>query len=117
MAEHILVIGATGPTGRHVVDGLTKRDVSVRAMTRDAGGIATETNHSGGIQGGISNAMPIELAMAFKPTATVFKEQRTVNAAGEATTIKPRGRHDPCVLPRAEQETAVDTAFTVSATH
>lgn len=66
-----------------------------------AGGIATETNHSGGIQGGISNGMPIELAMAFKPTATVFKEQRTVNAAGEATTIKPRGRHDPCVLPRA----------------
>jgi chorismate synthase len=66
-----------------------------------SGGIATETNRSGGIQGGISNGMPITLSVAFKAVATVFQEQRTVNAAGEATTIKPRGRHDPCVLPRA----------------
>jgi chorismate synthase len=65
------------------------------------GGVRTRTNRSGGIQGGISNGMPIELAVAFKPVATIFKEQDTVNRAGEATTIKPRGRHDPCVVPRA----------------
>lgn len=64
-------------------------------------GIATETNRSGGIQGGISNGMPIELAVAFKPVATVFREQQTVTRAGAPTTVRPRGRHDPCVLPRA----------------
>jgi chorismate synthase len=65
------------------------------------GEIRTATNRSGGIQGGISNGMPITLSVAFKPVATLFREQATVNVAGEATTIKPRGRHDPCVLPRA----------------
>ena len=64
-------------------------------------GPRTRTNHSGGIQGGISNGMPIRLAVAFKPVATIFAEQDTVNTAGEAAVIKPRGRHDPCVLPRA----------------
>ena len=64
-------------------------------------GIGTATNRSGGIQGGISNGMPIELAVAFKPVATIFQEQDTVNDRGEATTVRPRGRHDPCVLPRA----------------
>jgi chorismate synthase len=65
------------------------------------GGPTTRSNHSGGIQGGISNGMPIELSVAFKPVATVFREQDTVDSNGNATTIKPRGRHDPCVLPRA----------------
>lgn len=65
------------------------------------GGVATRTNHSGGVQGGISNGMPIELAVAFKPVATVFHEQDTVDVDGNAVTVKPRGRHDPCVLPRA----------------
>jgi chorismate synthase len=64
-------------------------------------GIATRTNRSGGIQGGISNGMPIELAVAFKPVATVFHPQETVTDAGEPTTLRARGRHDPCVLPRA----------------
>jgi len=64
-------------------------------------GIGTATNRSGGIQGGISNGMPIELSVAFKPVATVFHEQATVDDRGQATTIRPRGRHDPCVLPRA----------------
>lgn len=64
-------------------------------------GIATTTNRSGGVQGGISNGMPIELAVAFKPVATVFREQDTVDEHGRATTLVPRGRHDPCVLPRA----------------
>lgn len=65
------------------------------------GGVLTRTNRSGGIQGGISNGMPIEVSVAFKPVATVFREQETVDRAGRSTTIKPRGRHDPCVLPRA----------------
>ena len=65
------------------------------------GRIVTASNRSGGIQGGISNGMPIELSVAFKPVATVFQEQATVDRAGAATTIRPRGRHDPCVLPRA----------------
>ncbi len=64
-------------------------------------GPVTRTNHSGGIQGGISNGMPIRIAVAFKPVATIFSEQDTVNRAGEAAVIKPRGRHDACVLPRA----------------
>lgn len=66
-----------------------------------AGVPVTATNHSGGIQGGISNGMPIRLRVAFKPTATIFKAQDTVNEAGEAATIAPKGRHDPCVVPRA----------------
>jgi len=65
------------------------------------GSVATRTNRSGGIQGGISNGMPIEIAVAFKPVATVFQEQDTVNRQGEPVKVKPRGRHDPCVLPRA----------------
>ena len=64
-------------------------------------GVRTTTNRSGGIQGGISNGMPIEMAVAFKPVSTVFVEQATVTDTGEATTLTPRGRHDPCVLPRA----------------
>jgi chorismate synthase len=66
-----------------------------------AGGVRTRTNRSGGIQGGISNGMPIEVAVAFKPVATVFRPQDTVTDAGEATSLQARGRHDPCVLPRA----------------
>ncbi len=63
--------------------------------------VHTYTNRSGGIQGGISNGMPILLRAAFKPTATILKEQRTVTTDHENTTITGRGRHDPCVLPRA----------------
>jgi chorismate synthase len=61
----------------------------------------TETNHSGGIQGGISNGEEIIAKVAFKPMATIFKPQRTVTLDGDETTIKARGRHDVCVVPRA----------------
>ena len=64
-------------------------------------GVGTRTNYSGGIQGGISNGMPITIRVAFKPVATIFMEQSTVDSEGQETTIKPRGRHDPCVVPRA----------------
>jgi chorismate synthase len=63
--------------------------------------VRTRTNFSGGIQGGISNGEDIYFRVAFKPTATIAREQNTVTSAGEATTLKARGRHDPCVLPRA----------------
>ncbi|MED5370143.1 MAG: chorismate synthase [Myxococcota bacterium] len=65
------------------------------------GGVRTRTNHSGGIQGGISNGMPITLSVAFKPVATIFTPQDTVDQDGNAAVIKPRGRHDPCPVPRA----------------
>lgn len=61
----------------------------------------TSTNHSGGIQGGISNGEDIVLRVAFKPTATISSPQETVTRAGEAVTLEAKGRHDPCVLPRA----------------
>lgn len=65
------------------------------------GSVRTFTNRSGGINGGISNGMPIVMRAAFKPTATIMKDQRTVTTSHENTTLKGRGRHDPCVLPRA----------------
>ncbi len=63
--------------------------------------IRTATNRSGGVQGGISNGETIIFRVAFKPTATIAREQQTVTAAKEKTTLTARGRHDPCVLPRA----------------
>lgn len=65
------------------------------------GGVVTRTNFSGGVQGGISNGMPVTMRVAFKPVATIPREQDTVDVRHEETTISGRGRHDPCVLPRA----------------
>ena len=65
------------------------------------GEIRTVTNRSGGVQGGISNGENIIIRVAFKPTATIGKEQHTVTKSGEETTLAAKGRHDPCVLPRA----------------
>ena len=65
------------------------------------GRLRTVTNNSGGIQGGISNGESIVIRVAFKPTATIRKEQQTVDSDGNATTLAAKGRHDPCVLPRA----------------
>lgn len=61
----------------------------------------TSTNHSGGIQGGISNGMDIYFRVAFKPVATIMRDQETVNEKGELVVVKGKGRHDPCVVPRA----------------
>ncbi len=63
--------------------------------------LRTTSNNSGGIQGGISNGENIEMKIAFKPTATIGKEQKTVNVDGNEVLLKAKGRHDPCVLPRA----------------
>lgn len=80
---------------------MTGLDHNDEFIADDEKRVTTLKNHSGGIQGGISNGMPITLRCAFKPTATIMHEQRTVTVNHENTTLKGRGRHDPCVLPRA----------------
>ncbi|MFA6768568.1 MAG: chorismate synthase [Parabacteroides sp.] len=79
----------------------------------DNGRINTRTNHSGGIQGGISNGQDIYFRVAFKSVATILMEQETVNMIGEDTILKARGRHDPCVLPRAVPIVEAMTAMTL----
>jgi chorismate synthase len=71
------------------------------AFEMRAGQVRTATNRSGGVQGGISNGEDIFFKVAFKPTSTIARDQKTVTAEGEETTLAARGRHDPCVLPRA----------------
>lgn len=71
------------------------------------------TNHSGGIQGGISNGQPIPFRVAFKPVATLLRPQETIDIQGNAVTIHPRGRHDPCVLPRAVPIVEAMAAITI----
>ncbi len=62
---------------------------------------STKTNYSGGIQGGISNGMDIYFNVAFKPVATIMKDQKTIDSKGKETSVSGKGRHDPCVVPRA----------------
>ncbi len=71
------------------------------AFVMRAGQVRTATNHAGGIQGGISNGEAIVLRVAFKPVATISQPQETVTTTGEAVTFRAKGRHDPCVVPRA----------------
>jgi len=71
------------------------------AFRMENGQVTTTTNHSGGIQGGISNGQPIRFRVAFKPTPTIGREQQTVTRSGQEATITAKGRHDPCVVPRA----------------
>lgn len=85
--------GFSGVSGR----GSEQNDI----FYSENGHITTRTNHSGGIQGGISNGQDIYFRVAFKPVATILQEQPTVDKDGNATIVKARGRHDPCVLPRA----------------
>ncbi len=86
-------MGFAGVAGR----GSQMNDIFVNRN----GAITTLSNHSGGIQGGISNGQDIFFRTAFKPVATLLTEQQTVDLNGNPTTLKARGRHDPCVLPRA----------------
>ena len=83
-------------------DGVTARGSEQNDVFQNIGGqISTKTNHSGGIQGGISNGQDIYFRVAFKPVATILTEQETVEKEGNPTIFKAKGRHDPCVLPRA----------------
>lgn len=75
--------------------------------------ITTKTNHSGGIQGGISNGQDIYFRVAFKPVATILTEQETIDKEGNSTTFQVKGRHDPCVLPRAVPIVEAMAAMTI----
>lgn len=79
----------------------------------DNGNVSTRTNYSGGIQGGISNGQDIYFRVAFKPVATILMEQHTVDTEGNDTLLKAKGRHDPCVLPRAVPIVEAMTAMTL----
>ena len=105
-------------------DGVTQRgseqnDIFVREEGEDAtphtphAKLSTATNHSGGIQGGISNGQDIYFRVAFKPVATLLREQPTVDLEGNPTTFTARGRHDPCVLPRAVPVVEAMAAMTI----
>jgi len=78
------------------------------------GRIVTKTNYSGGIQGGISNGMDIYFNVAFKPVATLLRDQPTVDVRGNAVTVQGKGRHDPCVLPRAVPVVEAMTALVLA---
>lgn len=80
---------------------MTGRDHNDPFVPGPDGRPRTTTNHSGGVQGGISNGEDVVIRVGFKPTATISSPQQTVTSANEATTLEATGRHDPCVLPRA----------------
>jgi chorismate synthase len=80
----------------------------------DGDRVRTRTNRSGGVQGGITNGETIYFRVAFKPTATIMSEQRTVSVNHEDTTLRGRGRHDPCVLPRAVAMVEAMTALVLA---
>ena len=87
----------SGFTGSEML-GSEHNDIFIRDTEEQ---VKTITNYSGGIQGGISNGMPIEFKVAFKPVATIMTNQNTVDAEGNTAQIQGKGRHDPCVVPRA----------------
>ena len=83
-------------------EGVTQRGSQHNdEFVNEEGRIRTKTNYSGGIQGGISNGEDVYFRVAFKPVATIMQDQDSVNEAGEAITVSGKGRHDPCVVPRA----------------
>ncbi len=95
-------------------DGVTARGSEQNDIfVNDNGNIRTLTNHSGGIQGGISNGEDIYFRVAFKPVATLLMPQQTVDKEGNKTTLTARGRHDPCVLPRAVPIVEAMAAMTI----
>lgn len=97
--------GFEGVTAR----GSEQNDIFVNKEGR----ITTMTNHSGGIQGGLSNGQDIYCRIAFKPVATLLREQKTVDIQGKETTLTAKGRHDPCVLPRAVPIVEAMAAMTI----
>lgn len=96
-------------------DGIAERgsEQNDRFVATDEGTITTATNRSGGIQGGISNGKPIYLRAAFKPVATQLGEQTTLDIHGNEQTLQAKGRHDPCVVPRAVPIVEAMAAITV----
>lgn len=84
------------------------------AFYNDNGNIRTKTNHSGGIQGGISNGEDVYFRVAVKPTATIAQQQHTVNVHGEDCLLEAKGRHDPCIVPRAVPVVEAMAALTIA---
>jgi chorismate synthase len=103
LAKAVLSLPAS--KGFEIGSGFAGTDLTGRAHNdeyyMDGDRVRTRTNRSGGVQGGIANGETIYFRVAFKPTATIVREQRTVTVRHEDTTLTGRGRHDPCVLPRA----------------
>lgn len=93
--------------------GSEQNDKFAQTESLEGNGIKTETNHSGGIQGGISNGEDIYFRVAFKPVATLLMEQQTVDIDGNESIINAKGRHDPCVLPRAVPIVEAMAAMTI----
>ena len=100
--------GFEGVTAR----GSEQNDIFTPA-SEDSSHPSTKTNHSGGIQGGISNGQDIYFRVAFKPVATILTQQDTIDLEGNPTTLKAQGRHDPCVLPRAVPVVEAMAAMTI----
>ena len=100
--------GFEGVTAR----GSEQNDIFIPA-SEDSSNPSTKTNHSGGIQGGISNGQDIYFRVAFKPVATILTQQDTIDMEGNPTTLKAQGRHDPCVLPRAVPVVEAMAAMTI----
>ena len=95
-------------------EGVSTRGSEQNDMFQNIDGqISTKTNHSGGIQGGISNGQDIYFRVAFKPVATILKAQETVDKEGNPTVFQVKGRHDPCVLPRAVPIVEAMAAMTI----
>lgn len=95
-------------------DGVTTRGSEQNdILINHQGIISTRTNHSGGIQGGISNGQDIYFRVAFKPVATILTEQQTIDLGGTPTLFTAHGRHDPCVLPRAVPVVEAMAAMTI----
>jgi chorismate synthase len=103
LAKAMMALPAT--KGFEIGSGFAGTDLGGREHNdefyMDGERVRTRTNRSGGVQGGISNGETVYFRVAFKPTATIMREQQTVTTTGDDTTITGRGRHDPCVLPRA----------------
>ena len=100
--------GFEGVTAR----GSEQNDIFI-PTSEDSSNPSTKTNHSGGIQGGISNGQDIYFRVAFKPVATILTQQDTIDREGNPTTLKAQGRHDPCVLPRAVPVVEAMAAMTI----
>ena len=96
------MLGINAAKGFEIGDGFSSAAMRGSAANDLFGeGFTTRTNHSGGVQGGISNGQDIVFRVAFKPVATILQAQQTVDSQGNATMMQAHGRHDPCVVPRA----------------
>jgi len=103
LAKAMLSLPATKgfEVGSGFAGALLKGSEHNDAFEMRAGRVRTATNRSGGVQGGISNGEDLVFRVAFKPTATILQTQKTVDVHGQDTELLARGRHDPCVVPRA----------------